>query len=343
MTSWPGGQELTEAEMVQQYWRKKTGALVVLVSSALLVLAVTVAPVEAARAAEPANRAAWLLNRPSWGDLAVGGQTLEQGEIGGGGDTENFVMPTLQNERSGMSGAWPILMSAVLPGAGEVAVGYKRGYAMALLDILSWTQVAKYHRNGADLRTRYIAFADAHYSDDLLVAAYAVGGQSIDGGYRANVGTDYFSIASAIDTTTNLVNLSLYVSKQDDFREYYENLGKWDQFVFGWDDFIRPDDHAGYSPVGTRDPDLKQPWISVNRGKYQVMRDDSNQAYKKRDRWLYLNIGLRLFSVFQVAYLEGLLTGGDPDHGLEVNGHEVSFQAVPIGLNRGVVSASVSF
>ena len=53
------------------------------------------------------------------------------------------------------------------------------------------------------------------------------------------------------------------------------------------------------------------------------MRDASNDAYKSRDRYLYLNIGLRVFSVLQVAYLQGLLGGGEPGNGLQVAGHDV--------------------
>ena len=138
--------------------------------------------------------------------------------------------------------------------------------------------------------------------------------------------------------------LSLWVSKEDDRREYYENLGKWDQFVFGWDDFRRPDDPPpgiAYDPTNTIS-DLRQPWTSRNRAEYRLMRDASNDAYKTRDRYLYLNIGLRVFSVLQVAYLQGLL-GGGPDDGLEVAGHEVQIITQPVGMDRGQIAASVSF
>ena len=114
-----------------------------------------------------------------------------------------------------MKGAWPVLMSLILPGAGEVAIGYKRGYFMAAADIFAWTQVAKYDSDGEDLRTEYIAFADEHYSDSDLVLAYTSG----DGGYREDQGALYFPTVGPINDIDELGNLS-------GIAELYLNLGK---------------------------------------------------------------------------------------------------------------------
>ncbi len=295
-------------------------------------------------AGEGTGRAAWLLERGAVADYALTGQRFEQSEIGGGG-SQSLEVPGVEPEGIGMSGALPVLMSLVLPGAGEVAMGYKRGYFMAAADIFAWTQVAKYHSDGADLRDAYYDFADAHYTDALLVDGYSTSHSTSEGFYRDGQGDLYFpsSERGPIESIDDLGNLPLYVTKEADRREYYENLGKWDQFVFGWDDYIRPDDYPGYDPTGTRDPDLLQPWVSKNREIYRVMRDDSNQAYKSRDRWLYANIGLRLFSVFQVAYLQGMLGGGPANNDIEISGHKVEIQALPSGMYSGSLSARVSF
>ncbi len=286
------------------------------------------------------SRASWLMGRTAAADFALTGQRFEQSEIGGGND-QSLEFDTATSG-TGTSGAWPILMSLVLPGAGEAYLGYKRGYAMVALDIFAWTQVAKYDSEGGEIREEYIAFADEHYSDELLVSGYFPGDYPIDSGYRRGQGALYFPSVGSISSVDELGALPLYVTKDDDFREYYENLGKWDQFIFGWDDYVRPDDYPGYTPTGDRNPDLLQPWVSRNREAYRIMRGESNDAYKKRDRWLYVNIGLRLFSVMQVAYLQGLL-GGGPDSDLEIAGHTVGFSAVPMGVRSGAVSASVSF
>jgi hypothetical protein len=338
-TTAPLAGAMREEQMVRQAWKMGwCGCLMV----AVTVAGLGIGP---ACAGEELGRAAWLMGRPALEDLALTGQRFEQSEIGGGGAAETVDVPGLEPEGIGMRGALPVLMSLILPGAGEVAMGYKRGYVMAAADIFAWTQVAKNHSDGGELRDKYIAYADKHYSDELLVAGYYPGGAPIDGGYRVGEGDRYFSDVGPINSVDELNNLPLYVTKEEDFREYYENLGKWDQFIFGWDDYRRPDDPpegVDFTWTGDRAIDLQQPWVSAHREEYRLMRNDSNQAFKKRDRWLYANIGLRLVSVFQVAYLQGML-GGAPARELEVAGHKVEIRATPAGLYRGSLSARVSF
>ena len=306
------------------------------------VLACTLGAVPVLGQSPETERMAWLINRDGLETLALTGQRFEQGEIGGGGgslEVTEFSEPG-GKKKSG----WPVLFSLILPGAGEASMGYKRGYFMMAADILAWTQVAKYHGDGEDLKDDYIAFADKHYTDELLLEGYRDGGTDPERSGEADI---YFATITAdhnFNTVDDLHNLPLYVSKEDDFREYYENLGKWDQFIFGWDDYTRasvsyPD--IGYDPTLTR-ADLQQPWVSKNREEYRLMRDASNDAYKTRDRWLYVNIGLRVFSVIQTAYLSGFM-GGDPAEDLEVAGHKVQIFAQPGGWDKGALGAAVSF
>ncbi|MCK9994805.1 MAG: hypothetical protein KAH56_00830 [Candidatus Krumholzibacteria bacterium] len=288
------------------------------------------------------ERMSWLMNRGGLEELALTGQRFEQGEIGGGGGADLEVQEFQSSSKRKKSG-WPVLFSLILPGAGEASMGYTRGYFMMAADIFAWTQVVKYHGDGGDLKDEYIVYADDHYSDEMLLEGY------LDGGFdpeRSGEGDQYFAFALEhnFNTVDDLINLPLYVTKEDDFREYYENLGKWDQFIFGWDDYTRasiayPD--IGYEPTGER-ADLQHPWVSRHRDIYREMRDASNDAYKSRDRWLYVNIGLRVFSVLQSAYLSGVL-GGDSGEELKVAGHTVQVIAQPAGFNKGALTAIVSF
>ena len=290
------------------------------------------------------ERMTWLMNRGGLEELALTGQRFEQGEIGGGGGADMEV-EEFQSSPDRKKSGWPILFSLILPGSGEASMGYSRGYFMMAADIIAWTQVARYNSDGDDLKDEYIAYADEHYTDEMLLEGYLDGGTDPE---RSGEGAHYFTAITDghnFNTLDDLHNLPLYVSKEDDFREYYENLGKWDQFIFGWDDYTRaslPDyPYEGYVPTDTR-ADLQHPWVSRNRETYRLMRDASNDAYKTRDRWLYVNIGLRLFSVMQTAYLAGFL-GGGPDQQLEVAGHAVQIIAQPAGWNKGALAATVSF
>lgn len=290
-----------------------------------------------------ADRAAWLLDRGALQDLPLTGLRAVSDEFGGG--TADGGSPSVAIEGSShRGGAVPVLASLVLPGAGEAMLGHKRGYLMMALDILAWTQVAAKHSDGADLRDAYYAYADEHYSDELLLEAYVTNSTDIE---RDGVGAAYFPAVEPMVDLDDLENLPLYVTAEEDRREYYENLGKWDQFVFGWDDFVNPLFREGYTPTNDPKIDLGQPWVSEHREIYRQMRDDSNDAFKSRDRWLYVNIGLRLVSVVQTAWLGGLLGGdGSLDGGdsrLSLAGHEVRLIAQPHGLRRATLAAAVSF
>ncbi len=287
------------------------------------------------------ERMSWLLNRSGMEDLALAGQRFEQGETGSGGGGSEFEVQEFESSSKKNRSGWPVLYSLILPGAGEASMGYTRGYFMMAADIFAWTQVAKYHNEGEDLKVEYIDYADAHYTDERLVEGYDPGSTDIE---RSGEGAIYFPSVGPIFNVDGLDALPLYVSKEDDFREYYENLGKWDQFIFGWDDYTRasiPYSEYDYEPTLTRD-DLQHPWVSKHRDIYREMRDASNDAYETRDRWLYVNIGLRVFSVIQSAYLAGIL-GGAPAEELEVAGHAVQIIAQPGGWNKGALAASVSF
>jgi len=293
------------------------------------------------------ERAAWLLQRADDADRPVPDTRLFQAEIGAASAPADEDVAPGQGASTGLK----ILASAVLPGTGEVLSGKKHGFLLMAFDIFAWTRVAKYHSDGNDLTNAFNAYADQHYSDLYLWYGYNSSFQN-DPAYaeRAGEGYYYFGLQGSWTDpdriTQNLQDLlPLYVSREDDLREYYENAGKWEQFIFGWDDYQSPRIHGGehdYTPDPTnRLSDLHQPWVSLHREVYRDMREAANDAYKKRDRWLYVNIGLRVFSVLETAWFNGLLGGGDD--GMAVMGHRVDVAAVPTGPYSGNVHAAVSF
>lgn len=269
---------------------------------------------------------------PEFGTTATGG--------GGGG---------------GLGKAVPMLMSAVLPGAGQVYLGLTQDRTSALFwgagfmaaDLFSWTRVAHYSDLGDQKKDEYYAYADEHWSERRLEAAYNSGyppGGPYD--YVANLGNEYFAFTDETGSPIgDYTEIPLWVSAAADRREYYENLGKWDQFIFGWDDFTDPRDIVGGGYTG--DPQsvwLDDPRVSANREYYRSLRRESNSAYDDRDRFIYLSIGLRVVSVLHVAYLEGLLFGGGGDaNELKVAARPVEFIAQPVGLRAGIVGAAVAF
>ncbi len=280
--------------------------------------------------------------------------TLEVQEIGG--SPEFGATADVEHGGGGnFAKAVPMIMSAVLPGAGQVYLGFKQDRTSALIwgagfiaaDIFSWSQVSKYNGEGDDKKDEYYAYADAHWSEPKLGAAYNSNyppGGPYD--YVANLGNEYFAFLDEDGSPIGgYEEIPLWVSKEDDEREYYENLGKWDQFVFGWDDFRDPREFlTGVDPNQPESVWLDDPRTSVNRETYRQMRRDSNDAYETADRYVYFSIGLRVISVLHVAYLEGLLFGGgDGESELKVAGQPIQFIAQPVGLRAGVVGATMAF
>lgn len=314
----------------------------------LLACAACLAPgaVLADQADGASGRASWLLDRMTDGDRsALGGRDLQKDEFGSG-----FAVAD-EEESSGSFDRSPALMlaSAIVPGAGEILMGnWKRGAVLVAADAYCWYKAKDAKDEGEELEDEFYAFADDHWNEERLYWGYSA--FEGDPNWRS-VGLTYFDLSdeegnpiSSMSSIDDLEYLSLWVSKEDDRREYYENLGKWDQFVFGWDDFLNPNNPpAGieYSPDLTLS-DLRQPWTSYNREKYRDMREASNDAFKRRDRYLYVNLGLRVFSVLQVAYLQGWLGGGPRDK-IEVAGREVRILAAPDQRGQGTLAAQFSF
>ncbi len=296
----------------------------------LMILAPTL--VTAQLPAANQGRAGWLLHRVDWEISSLTGVPPPQGEVGG--SSHSSGVNEVSSNRQG-SPAVPILMSMVIPGAGEVYMGYKRGYFQMALDVAIWFGVAHYNNEGKNTRDEYLQFAEEHWSEDQLSAAYWSSHANEE---IAGVGRDYFEVS---DFQNGYMELPLWVSREEDEREWFENLGKWDQFVFGWDDFVRPEELSGYVGGGALS-DLRLPGIADNREAYRTMRKESNDNFTKRDRLVYLNIATRIFSMIQVAYLQGLF-GGRAQSELQVAGHPVSLIAEPRGLTSTRIGFAVSY
>lgn len=187
---------------------------------------------------------------------------------------------------------WPIALSAVIPGLGEAVTGHRRGYFFIAGDAASWYAVKHFSDKGNDKEDEYEAFALAHWSEEEWEAALL---QAND-----NPVQPYFP-SLYDDGPPTKEDVPLYVSREEDEREWFENLGKWDIFYWGWDDGWP----AGNDPGSPSNPDFSTP----NRKKYVDMRGESNDAFSNRDKFLTINLITRVISVLDVAYLEGFIGG----------------------------------
>ncbi|MDP3024830.1 MAG: hypothetical protein Q8O10_04780 [candidate division Zixibacteria bacterium] len=162
------------------------------------------------------------------------------------------------------------LYSLVVPGAGEFYAGSKiKAVLFFGLEAGFWTGYFSYHKKGKNKEKEFLNFADAHWNEqyyrDSLLSLYGV---------VVDTPGVYYGRGDSI-----VISHTLPSSKD---QQYYEMIGKYDQFRFGWDDF------AGALST-------------FNRDIYLGMRHDSNSLLDKANRFVMFSIANHLLSAFDAA------------------------------------------
>jgi hypothetical protein len=165
------------------------------------------------------------------------------------------------------------LYSLILPGAGELYTGSKLKAALFLgIEAFSWYQYISNYGDGQDLEDEYRAYADQYWSPGdyraWLVDVKGVPSDTLS--YRGDDGLP----------ATFTHKLPAFKTQQ-----YYEMIGKYDQFVFGWDD---TDYNKGDS-------------LSEHRTEYLSMRDESNSKFDAARNYAIVSIANRIVSAFDAA------------------------------------------
>ena len=131
----------------------------------------------------------------------------------------------------------------LLPGAGHLYAGNKRGFAHLGLEGVAWVTYFYYHGRGTAKEDEYLAYADDHWSYDRWKSLY--------------------QNAADFHAADSLINYFREHNKQ----HYYEDIGKLSTYSAGWDDGAK---------IQATDPY----YISGNRNFYRGMRGDSNNLLK---------------------------------------------------------------
>jgi len=194
------------------------------------------------------------------------------------------------------------LMSAILPGAGELYSGAKwRALAFAGVEVFSWVMYFNQKNRGEDLESQYMKFADENWSLSQLYQMGALGyqltglsGQHGEGFGSHSIyveynGKEYEGNTLLLDTA--LVGWESYINNGEltpvKTRDYYENIGKYDQFAGGWSDFDIYNKLA--DSVVT---------VSKLRDKYLTQRKKSNDALKMATNFATVVMFNHLISAF---------------------------------------------
>lgn len=192
-----------------------------------------------------------------------------------------------------------VFASAVIPGMGElyVATGskkishYLRVPVFVALDAYLWYAYRDNYDKGKDVKAEYERFGDEHWSEErfLLQHPYCdgIGGCDSWQQYNEEAKGDYYYF--------------VYIPRELDHEEYYENMGKYDAFSFGWDDW-------------NGDYDNVEAW-TPNRTTYWEMRNESDDYLLKADRYVMALILNRIVSMLDAGYLAYRYNKGEYDDG----------------------------
>jgi len=166
------------------------------------------------------------------------------------------------------------LYSLIVPGSGEFYAGSKIKAALFFgLDVTLWALYFNYHGKGKDKEKEYRAFADVHWSEDEYFQWLA------DSLYKVPyVDSDTATYWDPEKQEWTYLSHHLPDRKSD---QYYEMIGKYEQFRWGWDDY---DDPTKFSPH--RDSYLDTRRISndwLNKATYSAMFSLANHILSAFD------------------------------------------------------------
>jgi hypothetical protein len=198
-----------------------------------------------------------------------------------------------------------VLASALLPGLGELYLYIDSGEKAALyrapvfmaLDAYLWYGYKDNYDKGKDFKADYEAYADAHWSEARFLQQHPVciGLGGCDDWEMYNEAgpqqKDFFFI---------------YIPRELDREEYYENCGKYDAFAFGWDDW----DDTGWDYTY----ETFQPW-TPHRTEYWHIRDESDKYLVRADQHIMMAIINRVVSMLDSAWLAYTINTGSVDDG----------------------------
>ena len=167
-----------------------------------------------------------------------------------------------------------LLFSAVIPGSGQIySRSYLKGLAFLVIEAAALTGHFRFNSEGNRLEDRFEADANTQWDED----AYWNWMQEICGPGCSNMDSlRSYERASFSHFLPEVKN-----------QPYYENIGKYNQFVIGWEDFRKQTLHdsieiftyADYQNGEWDGQDLRT--ISSKRTAYTELQDDSDRNFKR--------------------------------------------------------------
>jgi hypothetical protein len=249
-------------------------------------------------------------------------QVMTQPEASPAPDT-TMGMPNLQTQNDRLNPGKALLLSAIIPGAGQFyAKSPIFGGLFIAAEIAAWYGVASYHSKGMNTDDEFHAFADQNwtYYDSLggdfgsylsyefwVATTYGTNGDSTTKYYGIDPGVDDFTEWQDLPWDDRLEYLpsgfTHHLDPNDQDQQYYEMIGKYDQFWAGW-----PSDGnygSGSNQHWTWDAyeNSSGNWIhNTYRDHYQDLRRKSNDALDMSKNFTMVVMGNHLLSALHAGF-----------------------------------------
>ncbi|MBM4116791.1 hypothetical protein FJ251_03480 [bacterium] len=209
----------------------------------------------------------------------------------------------------------PLLYSLLLPGLGEWSLGHRgRALTQFAVEAGCWAGNFYYRDRGFDLRHEYEAYAEAHWEEARWASAWNVAGQP---DWMDWVSADEWAAFAWPDTLPSAMAFlrdghegyleSHFAPYQEDPQHYYENLGKYDWYRWGWDDY----------DTGRDD--------SAHRYVYLGMRRESNRAFDRAEAFIFAMVAARVVSLADTYILLRRLERAGDDQAAREEGWRLQF------------------
>lgn len=191
--------------------------------------------------------------------------------------------------------------SLAVPGAGQYYVGSRiKPFVYLGIEATIWAAYFIYQNKGDNKKNEYIAFADAHYNWRDFRAWWNTIPEDIRDDYSHEMPWDDYNNRPIFN------------------HEYYENIGKYNEFQIGWDD------------INTEPPPFGEETTSPHRDFYLELRRQANDFYQNSNTMVMVAIGNHLISAFDAALTAKNFNKGQKRFSLKFKSRDMGRHMVPV-------------
>lgn len=193
---------------------------------------------------------------------------------------ETFTQTTAFDGRKSVGKA--VLFSAAIPGTGEIYAGsYLKGAVFLVVEAATIVGQVHFQNRGNDLESQFEANADLLWSED----AYWDWMSDVGNINRSRYGSDEEWLTAL--RVFERGRFSHFLPEEIN-QQYYENIGKYNQFIMGWQDFrglVEGDPELEFTLSEYDNGHLINGkdllTISQQRNSYTSRRKDANDNFKR--------------------------------------------------------------